>query len=385
MFKRIPINLSNGHSPWGKPPAGQHKGPPEIEQLFKRFFSSGKSTPPSANGQPPSDKKPNKAGVWIAPFILLVLLVLWAFSGIYTVQPSEQAAVLRLGKFVSTQMPGQHWYPRFIDQVYVVNLKPTQPLTATENMLTNDGSVVNVQFSTTYQVEALTPFLFGYADPLATLQAILNNAVQQVVGSTPVNVVLGSDHSALEAAITEKVQAALQSYSLGLSITQVKISTVTLPSDVQDDYTQVSKAQAGVETQLDDAKQYAAGVVPVAQAKSAALIAAAKAYQQEATLTAQTNLAGFEALLPVYQQYPAAVKNRLYMTTMQQVLQHSRVIINESAQSLSLNEFPVPPKVLTLPASSAVSTSPASKSPSSLGSDASKDAAYVRWEEANHD
>ena len=83
-------------SPWGSPPgggndnngngSGQRRQPPNIDDLIRkaqgsvgRIFPGGRS----------SGNKPIYIG-------LVVLLVLWALSGLYRVLPDEQGVVLRL-------------------------------------------------------------------------------------------------------------------------------------------------------------------------------------------------------------------------------------------------------------------------------------------------
>ena len=42
--------------------------------------------------------------------VILVLIGLWGGSGIFTVQPGEQAALRLFGKFNSISGPGLHWF-----------------------------------------------------------------------------------------------------------------------------------------------------------------------------------------------------------------------------------------------------------------------------------
>ena len=75
---------------------------------------------------------------------ILVLVIIWALSGIYIVQPAEQGVVLRFGKYQTTVGPGAHWYPRFIDSKYVVNTDAVRSLQLNELMLTSGENIVSV-------------------------------------------------------------------------------------------------------------------------------------------------------------------------------------------------------------------------------------------------
>ena len=98
-------NDFKGDSPWGSPPGGNGSGrggkrPPtidevveKIQKLINKFIPGGKS----------GGNKPIIFG-------LILLLVIWAFSGLYRVLPDEQGVVLRFGKFVSTTQPGLNYH-----------------------------------------------------------------------------------------------------------------------------------------------------------------------------------------------------------------------------------------------------------------------------------
>merc|ERR1712144_103629 len=43
-------------------------------------------------------------------FGLVILLIVWALSGLYRVLPDEQGVVLRFGKFVKTTQPGLNYH-----------------------------------------------------------------------------------------------------------------------------------------------------------------------------------------------------------------------------------------------------------------------------------
>ena len=100
-------NDFKGGSPWGSPPGGGGNGsgrggqrPPNIDEVIEKiqkiinkFIPGGKS----------SGTKPIMFG-------LVLLIVVWAFSGLYRVLPDEQGVVLRFGKFVSTTQPGLNYH-----------------------------------------------------------------------------------------------------------------------------------------------------------------------------------------------------------------------------------------------------------------------------------
>ncbi len=103
-----------GGSPWGGSPGGGNGSgrgptPPNIDELIrdvqekiKKFLPGGAST----------GNKPIFFG-------LIVLIIIWALTGLYRVLPDEQGVVLRFGKFVSTTQPGLNYHiPYPVENVF---------------------------------------------------------------------------------------------------------------------------------------------------------------------------------------------------------------------------------------------------------------------------
>ena len=99
-------NDFKGGSPWGAPPGGNggsrggSQRPPNIDEVIEKlqklinnFIPGGKV----GGGRP-------------IIFGLILLVVVWAFSGLYRVLPDEQGVVLRFGKFISTTQPGLNYH-----------------------------------------------------------------------------------------------------------------------------------------------------------------------------------------------------------------------------------------------------------------------------------
>ena len=98
-------DFRRGGSRWGAPPGGRNgsgKGqkPPNIDEVIKKIQDLiNKFMPGSKSG----GSKPIILG-------LVLLIAIWAFSGLYRVLPDEQGVVLRFGKFTSTTQPGLNYH-----------------------------------------------------------------------------------------------------------------------------------------------------------------------------------------------------------------------------------------------------------------------------------
>ena len=102
-FYKNKENIYKNESPWGSDPRGgggndgngssRRRPPPNIDDLIRKAQGSvGKIFPGGRGGN-----KPIIIG-------LVVLIVLWALSGLYRVLPDEQGVVLRFGTVSYTHL-----------------------------------------------------------------------------------------------------------------------------------------------------------------------------------------------------------------------------------------------------------------------------------------
>ena len=109
-------NFKN-QGPWGSPPGGGNgdgfrRGPtpPDIDEIVKNIQDKIKRFIPGGSS---SGGKPIVFG-------LVILLIIWALSGLYRVLPDEQGVVLRFGKFVKTTQPGLNYHIPFpVDDIEI--------------------------------------------------------------------------------------------------------------------------------------------------------------------------------------------------------------------------------------------------------------------------
>ena len=76
------------------------KKPPSIDEVVEKIQKLISKLIPSGTS---GGSKPIIFG-------LILLVVVWAFSGLYRVLPDEQGVVLRFGKFTSTTQPGLNYH-----------------------------------------------------------------------------------------------------------------------------------------------------------------------------------------------------------------------------------------------------------------------------------
>jgi membrane protease subunit HflK len=188
----MPWSNQSGGGPWGSGPKGpwgsgpQQPGggsrPPDLEEILRRSQDRLRSVMPG-----------NLGGRGIA-LIVLVVVVLWGFSGFFRVEPDELGVVLRFGKFTREVQPGLNYhlpYPietaltppalrvnktdigiRSVEDVRrgtSVRELPEESL-----MLTGDENIVDVDFSVLWRVKPnlVGDYLFNVQNPEGTVKAV---------------------------------------------------------------------------------------------------------------------------------------------------------------------------------------------------------------------
>lgn len=309
-----------------KPNKSGEDAPPDLEDMLKKLFGFKRKAPgqqhPSGDGQ----KIPDTWGRWLVVG-LVVIGLLWALSGLYIVKPAEEAAILRFGKYLTTTGEGPHWAPRFIDTVIKRNVDQQQSITVSGSMLTSGENLVDVQFVVQYRINNLRDYLFNTVAPDLSLQQILDSAVRQVVGTSILEDIITIKRAAISEevkAITEKL---VQQYQLGIEVMDVKMLSATVPAQVKDAFYDVIKAREDNKRFQNEAETYANSILPIAKGKAQRYLQEADAYRQQQILQAKGAVAGFEAILPQYEQAQEVTATRLYFNTMSDVLSHSKVVL----------------------------------------------------------
>lgn len=330
----------------GKDPWGRKSEPPDLEEIIKRITQKFKRSI-RGNSSTSSSNSNNPKQLSFGPGIILffgVFFLLWFLSGIFIVDPAEQAAILRFGKYVKTVGPGPHWIPRLIESKNIVNVDRVADYSYSAQMLTKDENLVSVALVVQYRIGDLKSYLFNVADPEESLQQATSSALRQVVGSTTLDQIITEGREAWGQRVQEDLTAILERYHTGIVIVNVSPQPARAPEDVQDAFDDAIKAQEDEKRFKEQARAYEAKVVPIAMGKAKRIREEAQAFAQAVTLTAQGETEEFKKLLPEYLKDPKVMGERMYLETMQSILtRSSKMLIDTKASNviyLPLNNRP---------------------------------------------
>ena len=325
---------------WNEPDKGKDpwKGknqPPDLDEALKRvhdklkkFFGGGTS---KTSNEP--SKKSN--GGLVTLVVILIAFILWVLSGIFIVDPAEQAVILRFGKYVETVGPGPHWIPRIISSKIIMNVDRVLDYSYSGQMLTSDENLVSVSLAVQYRIGDLEDYLFNVANPEESLQQATSSALRQVVGTTTLDQMITEGREVWGNKVQDTLITTLDLYKTGIFIVNVAPQPARAPESVQDAFDDAIKAQEDEKRFKEQAYAYAAKVVPIAEGRASRIQQEAEAYSKQVVLNAQGQVAEFLALLLQYTAAPIVTAERMYLETMQQVLsQTSKIIVDSKSGNL---------------------------------------------------
>jgi len=316
---------NNDKDPW-KNKGGKNQGPPDLDELLNDLgkkvtgIFGGKTTKGG------SGKSFSSIGMSI---VLIVALVVYAFSGFYTIKEAEQGLVLRFGQYSGTVDPGLRWKWTFIDRIIPVDMQSTREMPSSGFMLTQDENVVRVEMQIQYRVVDARKYIFSVTDAVDSLNQSLDSALRYVVGHAKMDDILTSGRETIRQQVWEELDKIIEPYNLGLIIVDVNFKDARPPNEVKDAFDDAIAAQEDEVRFLREAEAYARGIEPRARGRVKRMEQEALAYKAQRVLDAEGEVAKFEKLLPEYTAAPEVTRQRLYIATMEKVYSNtSKVMID---------------------------------------------------------
>ena len=292
------------------------------------------------------------------PIVIIFLVLIGGSSSFYTVEPDEEAIIIRFGKYVGSYPPGLHFkLPFGIDKNINVktkrvlqeefgfrtaNVQSRRTQYSNKNfdkeslMLTGDLNVADVEWVVQYQISDPFKFLFQTRDPRQNIRDISESIMRRVIGDRLVTEVLTTGRVEIASEAKTLMQEVLNKYDMGIKIQTVKLQDVNPPNLVKASFNEVNAAKQEQEKVINQAEEAYNRVIPEARGKAEKKISQAQGYASALVNRAEGDAQKFEAVLKEYKRAPQITRKRIYLETIEKLFKdlNDVTIVDEKIKGL---------------------------------------------------
>ena len=345
---------------WGnKDNRNKPGGPPDLDELWRRInqrLSGLFGSKNTGGGSGGGDLSPGglPGGGNLVGLLIGALVLVWVASGFYIVDTGQRGVVLRFGKYVETTEPGPRWHLPWpvesrevvnVDQVRTVEIgfrnNVKSKVLKESLMLTDDENIIDLQFAVQYILKDPVEFLFVNRAPEDTVLQVAETAMREIVGKSKMDFVLYEGRADIAARAKVLMQQILDRYKTGISISQVTLQNIQPPEQVQAAFDDAVKAGQDRERLKNEAEAYSNDVVPRARGLASRLKEEAEGYKQSVIANAEGEASRFTQILAEYQKAPQVTRQRIYLDTMQTVMNNTSKILVDQKGGNSLLYLPL--------------------------------------------
>ena len=320
----------NGKDPWKK----KDETPNDLDKIVQNW-QKRLSNILGGGGVPSA----GSSGGYI---LAVLLLVAWALTGLYRVDEAERGVLQRFGAYTVTTLPGLHWhFPYPIETVDIVNTSAVDNYPFRTEILTADEQYVFIQMVVQYRRSDPVKYSFEVADPEATLHDVTESALREVIGTRTLLGLVTDGRDQIAPSTHEILQATLDSYAAGITVTSISLEKLDYPQAVQAAVDDTQKARNDRDRFILEADTYAKAIIPQARGQAARVLQDAEAYRDRVIADADGDAARFLALLTEYQKAPRVTRDRLYIEAIEEVYANSSKVFIDSQGSGNLLYLPI--------------------------------------------
>ena len=301
--------------------------------------------PQGSGGFPKMDRRQAKPMIRIGLIAVIAVFVLsLVFGSIYSVDEQENAVVTMFGNVVRTDSAGLHFKVPYLQQVTIVDMTTHgfgigydvdnygQNIEVNDEgiMITSDFNFVDIDFYLEYKVSDPIKYIYNSKQPENILKNAALAAIRSTVSDYPVDDVITTGKSQIQAEIRDRLTASLNQKDIGLQVVNIQIQDAEPPtSEIVQAFKAVETAKQGKETAINNANRYKNESLPTAEAEADKIIQTAQAGKEARIAEAEGQVARFEKMYDEYVKYPNITRQRLYYETIEKILPGQKIIISD--------------------------------------------------------
>jgi membrane protease subunit HflK len=351
---------------WNDPQWGNNgnrnpnSGPPDLDEIWRRInqrlngMFGSKDTGGGNGGGDNLTPVGLPGGGNLVALLAGALALVWLASGFYIVDTGQRGMVLRFGQYVETTEPGPRWHLPWpvesreivnVDQVRTVEIgyrnNVKSKVLKESLMLTDDENIIDLQFAVQYILKDPVEFLFINRSPEDSALQIAETAMREVVGKSKMDFVLYEGRAEIAARAKQLMQEIHDRHKTGISISQVTLQNIQPPEQVQAAFDDAVKASQDRERLKNEAEAYFNDVVPRARGLASRLKEEAEGYKLSVIANAEGEASRFTQIFAEYQKAPQVTRQRIYLDTMQTVMNNTSKILVDQKGGNSLLYLPL--------------------------------------------
>lgn len=275
--------------------------------------------------------------------VIVALLSLALLSSVYTVDQTEFAVLTTFGKpsneIVGSGLKFKLPYP--IQKVhklsketfsltlgYIEKGNQVQTNVAESKMITGDENIVLADLEVQWKIVDPIAFLYNTSDPETILKNATSSSLRTVIGSSTVDDALTDGRTQIINDIRQNLIELINLYDLGISIINVNLQDVDLPTaEVDAAFKAVTDAREERITKINEANKYRNEKINQVEGEQAAILSKAEGERISKIEKAKGDVAQFNAIYSEYKNNPDITRHRLIIEALELAFKDARVII----------------------------------------------------------
>ena len=325
----------------------------------------------------------------IVKVIMTGLIVIFLFSGFFTVGPQEKAVILRFGKPVGDGKlfgPGPHWaFPPPIDEVIKIPVGQVQNISSTVGwygttaaaeaaktepapgdslnpavdgyLLTADENVIHVRGTLRFRIaEPGLRFALEFGDATSAVRNAFNNALIHAAARYKVDDALTRDQAGFIEAVRNRLQQLIVAHNLGIQVEQIDNMQIIPPRKLKEAFAGVLETVVRSDKGRTEALTYENQTVSKARAEATARKNTGETERTRLVEFVAAEVERFTNNLPAWRgnadlfrhQHQAEVLGIIFTNAQEKILVSDRGGPGRSIR-LQINREPPKPKFLEQP------------------------------------
>jgi len=324
----------------------------------------------------------------IVKVVMAGLVILFLFSGFFTVGPQQKAIILRFGKPVGDGKlygPGAHWaFPPPIDEVikipvgqvqevgssigwYTANvaaeaakteLPPGETLSPLRDgyLLTADENIIHVKATLRFRIaEPGVRFALDFTAATNAVLHAFNNALLYAAARYKVDDAVTRDQAGFREAARARLEQFIAAHGLGIVVEQIENVQVIPPRQLKDAFARVGEAELRRGKEINDARSYENQTISKARAEAEARKAAGETERTRLVEFVAAEVERFTNNLPAWRANRLLFAEQRQAETLRNIFTNAqeKIIAPEHGPGrqirIQINREPPKPRVLDQP------------------------------------